>query len=305
MMEQKLPFHFKVYGYKDLADRKLGFSGLAFDKCGFFFCRRGYFDVMLDGKDYRIDRRKMFVYMPTCLIRFMQCGEDAEGVSVDFNIDSIIPMVNKVIEMEQLFFLRENPYVEMSEEEYQCISNLTRFIEVKTGTMADRIDGRQERKLSLELLRSMSQTLCLEVLNVCFAHRQIVFQAPSKQDLVFHNFMLNLFRSYRRQRDVVFYAGQQHLSPRYFSAVIKERSGYSVSQWIIRLVLAESKYLLETTDLSIKEIADRLNFPSQSFFGRYFKQYIGVSPKDYRQEMLERERKQMRINVAVDGSLSV
>ena len=212
-------------------------------------------------------------------------------------------MVNKVIETEQLFFLRENPYVEMTGAEYQAVSHMAAFMERKLSDMNSRPDNRPERKLALELLRSMAQSLCLEVLNVYFAHHRVIAQTPSKQDLVFHHFMLNLFRSYRRQRDVTFYARQQHLSTRYFSSVIKERSGYSASQWIVRLVLAESKYLLETTELSIKEIADQLNFPSQSFFGRYFKQYMGVSPKDYRQEMLEGEKRQVGISVGGAGSL--
>ena len=39
-------------------------------------------------------------------------------------------------------------------------------------------------------------------------------------------------------------------------------------------------------DLTIKEIATKLNFPTQSFFGKYFKQYVGVSPKEYRNKQI-------------------
>ena len=67
-----------------------------------------------------------------------------------------------------------------------------------------------------------------------------------------------------------------------FSSVIKEKSGSSALQWIIQNVITEAKYLLDNTDLSIKEIATKLNFPTQSFFGKYFKQYVGISPKEYR-----------------------
>lgn len=74
----------------------------------------------------------------------------------------------------------------------------------------------------------------------------------------------------------------QHITPRYFSAIIKEKTGDSALQWIVRMVITEAKQLLEESDLSIKEIADQLNFPTQSFFGKYFKQYVGVSPKEYR-----------------------
>lgn len=78
------------------------------------------------------------------------------------------------------------------------------------------------------------------------------------------------------------YARMQHITPRYFSAIIKEKTGDSALQWIVRMVITEAKQLLEESDLSIKEIADQLNFPTQSFFGKYFKQYVGVSPKEYR-----------------------
>ena len=51
-------------------------------------------------------------------------------------------------------------------------------------------------------------------------------------------------------------------------------------------LVSEAKQLLEGSDLSIKEIANQLNFPTQSFFGKYFKQYVGISPKEYRKDKL-------------------
>ena len=51
--------------------------------------------------------------------------------------------------------------------------------------------------------------------------------------------------------------------------------------------ITEAKYLLDNTDLSIKEIATKLNFPTQSFFGKYFKQYVGISPKEYRNKLIK------------------
>jgi AraC-like DNA-binding protein len=34
--------------------------------------------------------------------------------------------------------------------------------------------------------------------------------------------------------------------------------------------------------MTIQQIADELNFPSQSVFGKYFKRVTGVSPREYR-----------------------
>jgi AraC-like DNA-binding protein len=45
----------------------------------------------------------------------------------------------------------------------------------------------------------------------------------------------------------------------------------------------EAKALLKSTNMTIRQISDELNFPSQSFFGKYFKRCEGASPKEYRE----------------------
>ncbi|MBQ5724113.1 MAG: helix-turn-helix domain-containing protein, partial [Muribaculaceae bacterium] len=47
-------------------------------------------------------------------------------------------------------------------------------------------------------------------------------------------------------------------------------------------VILEAKVMLRSSNMTIQQIADELNFPSQSFFGKYFKKSVGVSPKEYR-----------------------
>jgi transcriptional regulator GlxA family with amidase domain len=42
--------------------------------------------------------------------------------------------------------------------------------------------------------------------------------------------------------------------------------------------------LLKGTDLSIKEISNRMGFPNSSFFGQYFREQAGMTPMEYRTE---------------------
>lgn len=92
----------------------------------------------------------------------------------------------------------------------------------------------------------------------------------------------DIYDNCHSQRTVEYYASEQNLSPYYFSSIIKSCSGKSAMQWIESVTMTFARQYLECTELSIKEISDRLNFPDQSTFGRYFKRHEGCSPSDFR-----------------------
>lgn len=73
-----------------------------------------------------------------------------------------------------------------------------------------------------------------------------------------------------------------NITPGYLSSVVKNVTGKSAAEWIEEYVLMEAKALLASTDMTIQQICYQLNFPTQSFFGKYFKTHTGVSPKAYR-----------------------
>jgi len=81
---------------------------------------------------------------------------------------------------------------------------------------------------------------------------------------------------------VEFYASKMGITPKYLSLILKKKSGRNASKLIDEAVVYEAKRLLKYSGLSIQEIATKLNFASQSFFGKYFKQRVGVSPSRYK-----------------------
>ena len=282
MIEQQMPFRRILLTSDTFQILKEGQIISTFNKCGIFYCQRGSVEVSLEGCHYHIKPGDVYIYMASTLVHLLHKSEDAEGIMVEVDFYYILPIVNKVINVESQLFMRKNPCVSLSGE--QCA-----HFEYLLDNLWDRINAEdcqkenvQYQHLKLELIKSMGQTICYEILNMYFTNQPLQPLQQGKKDVVFQNFMLSLFRFYRKERDVSFYAGMQHITPRYFSAIIKEKTGDSALQWIVRMVITEAKQLLEESDLSIKEIADQLNFPTQSFFGKYFKQYVGVSPKEYR-----------------------
>ena len=282
MIEQQMPFRRILLTSDTFQILKEGQIISTFNKCGIFYCQRGSVEVSLEGCHYHIKPGDVYIYMASTLVHLLHKSEDAEGIMVEVDFYYILPIVNKVINVESQLFMRKNPCVSLSGE--QCA-----HFEYLLNNLWDRINAEdcqkenvQYQHLKLELIKSMGQTICYEILNMYFTNQPLQPLQQGKKDVVFQNFMLSLFRFYRKERDVSFYARMQHITPRYFSAIIKEKTGDSALQWIVRMVITEAKQLLEESDLSIKEIADQLNFPTQSFFGKYFKQYVGVSPKEYR-----------------------
>ena len=63
---------------------------------------------------------------------------------------------------------------------------------------------------------------------------------------------------------------------------MKQVSRRTPNDWIDHYVTLEIRVLLKNTNMSIKEIAQELNFPNQSFLGKYFKEHVGISPSAYR-----------------------
>ena len=72
-----------------------------------------------------------------------------------------------------------------------------------------------------------------------------------------------------------------HLSPKYFTTLIKKASGQTAADWINHYVILEAKNLLKYSTMNVQEIAYSLNFPNQSFFGKYFKHHTGMTPSQY------------------------
>lgn len=67
-----------------------------------------------------------------------------------------------------------------------------------------------------------------------------------------------------------------------FSTLVQQHSGRTPKQWIHLFTIGQAKHLLLQSNLQVKEIADRLGFPEQFTFRKYFKTHTGMSPSECR-----------------------
>jgi len=106
-------------------------------------------------------------------------------------------------------------------------------------------------------------------------------QSTRKEEL-FNKFLDLLLENYKEQHEVAFYADKLFITPQYLTLIIKELTGKTTNKWIDDTLILEARKLLKTTQTTVQQIADLLNFSDQSTFGKFFKKYHGVSPAEYR-----------------------
>ena len=109
--------------------------------------------------------------------------------------------------------------------------------------------------------------------------------APSAKAKNVYDQFLRLVTDYHTsERNMKFYADRLCLTPKYLSKLVKTVSERSAPDWIDAFVILEAKNLLKYSDLSIKQIVAKLNFPNQSVFYKFFKSHTGKTPSQYRNE---------------------
>ena len=119
-----------------------------------------------------------------------------------------------------------------------------------------------------------------------FIHSQVVYAKPdetgSRSIDIYNRFISLVAEHYRTAHDVAFYADRLCITTRYLSGVTDKVVSKSPKQIIADYIMSEAKTFLDTTCLTIQEIADRLGFSSQALFCKFFKSQDNMSPSEYR-----------------------
>lgn len=253
------------------------------DTCGFFLCQQGSIEVTLNQRTYHIKKGDIYIYSPSTFISLRKRSRDLSGLMFKSDLDFVLPFLDSVVNTQNILMIREHPCLSLTPEQCRRLEHLVEVINERQALLQQHAPAeKQADRILQQGINCLAQALVNELIYIYFCNHPIEPISQDTKDKVFHKFMISLFKNYRKEREVAFYAKEQCLSPRYFSAIIKEKSGHTALQWIIQLVISNARQMLAQSDLSIKEIAIRFNFPSQSFFGKYFKQYVGMSPKEYR-----------------------
>lgn len=101
---------------------------------------------------------------------------------------------------------------------------------------------------------------------------------PEERDTVFAQAINYIKANLHRNVTLTELADYLHINPSYFAKIFKKRFNISPHAYIIRARLQQAEFLVKTTDKTISEISDMLNFSDVYSFSKQFKKVYGFSP---------------------------
>lgn len=241
-------------------------------------CSKGQMEITCNFRRFTLKENDVFVSQPHNTLSLEVTGNfegyimaSEEQALYDYTIDpKHLP--------ELLDKAYDNPQISLSQKECQKVCKAM-------GMLTDYIKDETETPFKSSIIKSALGTFAYIIADTIFAHMPSIeydLRSMKREKEHFNTFIKLLSENYTKEREVSWYADRMNLTPRYLTTTIRKVSGYTVSDWICRFIIKDAKYLLKRSDMTVQQVAYELNFPNQSFFGKYFKKHTGVSPGSYR-----------------------
>lgn len=243
----------------------------------FFLIKNGSVHIEIDEKKYVAQQGDLIFLTFNRICSNIQESPDFQGavMLLDYsNMGDLLP--NRKDVMNNLFYVIENPIIKLSNEaKYLC----AKYFELINYRLQN-----EASNYNREIIHSIIGAVLYEWMGHISKISQTGVESRNlKQgEILFKKFLIELMSDNIRSRSVTDYANRLCVTPKYLSAVCKQTNGKTASDYINYFIVKDIKHLLLHSEKSIKEISQMLGFPNLSFFGKYVKAHLGMSPSVYR-----------------------
>lgn len=243
------------------------------------FCKHGSLKIKHDMKEYELRENELMAIFPGTICEYIEHSDDCNLILIGLNNPRMIKEAPGNISAIPRWYLMHYPIVHMSKADANEFCTLYYLMREKL----EQPDYNFKREILYCYLEAIYINLC-NIMKPSVADYQNSLQDRNKQ--IYDSFMQELHKSEGRIRDIAYFADKLCLTPKYFSRLIYKYSGRFAKDWIKDFVILQAKAMLDSGQYTIQQVSDALRFTSQSFFGRYFKESVGCSPKAYVERFL-------------------
>ena len=235
----------------------------------------GSLTLELNTVPYQLEKNCSLFVDRKMVITGVKHSENFRCVICALSTDIGFSFFNKSL-MQSVMHLLSNPVITMGQDE---VDLMLKYYDLLVFKM-----DHPEMNFARETMRDIIRCFAYDLLSNINKH---LTQGDGddmlrQSDRIFRKFMLLLAENSNVNRSVQSYADELCVSPKYLTSVCRKHSGSTASELIATSVMSRVKQLLLYSDLSIKEVAGEMGFDNLSFFGKYVKKHLGLSPNHYR-----------------------
>ncbi|KIC95085.1 AraC family transcriptional regulator [Flavihumibacter solisilvae] len=223
----------------------------------------------IDFHDYPIENRQVHVLFPGQVHRW-----DIEPKTIGYQL-----MIDRV------FFERFAPYFRFSFTNYMnhpvipLVNNSFKLLKYEFDAIKDELSTGNSLKDIISARAAVIAAIVSKEAENLFTDLKVYQSNPRLA-----NFKMLIERHFKEEKLVNFYASKLNISANYLNILCRKNLGVSATQLIQQRVLLEAKRLLQSTELSIKEIAFELGFIDHAYFSNFFKTQTRATPTAFREK---------------------
>lgn len=235
------------------------------------YVRKGRCKAEINLEEYDIEAPCVVNILSSDIMQPLSMSSDFEGAFMVMSSRFIHDFKSGVGDAQLVGLLRNSPLINIPPH---ALSDFEMFYRQMRSLVSDSADPYSYQAVLHTFIAFFFHTVLR-----CIHHKR---EGGSTASHLTNRFLKLARTNFKKQRFMEFYANELGITAKHLSRTLKAQTGFTASEWLDRLVILEAKVLLKSSNMTIQQIAEELNFPSQSFFGKYFKNIVGVSPKEFR-----------------------
>ena len=242
----------------------------------FVICLNGNLTLKLNNEEFHIQQYDGLFVDAASVIDILEHSSDFTCKICGFNTDVGFNFINKTI-FQSIMDIHSKPVIHFKKDEIVLM--------LKYYELADFKISHPEMNYGKETMNSILRAYVYDLLSSVSKHLDVSASGDilRQSDKIFRRFVLLLAENKNSSRSVNSFAEELCVSPKYLTSVCSQQCNKTASEIIAMSIVGRIKQLLLYSDLSVKEVANQMGFNNLSFFGKYVKKHLGVSPNKYRE----------------------
>lgn len=201
----------------------------------------------------------------------------AEGYIINFSASFYQSFLLRPDYLEQFFFFGGNAKESVIDVPKEIQQQITDVFECILA------EAKSNSKMKMDIIRTFLLQIFLRIAQL--GRENTLYTSENNYNYtLLNNFKKLIELNYNKLKLPKEYAALLYITPNHLNALCQDILGISAGELIRNRIILEAKRLLINMDLSISEIAYRLNFSDNSYFTKFFKKHVDITPEEFRKK---------------------